>query len=333
MAVRPWYNKAIVMNDYSPVHARNADPYLKKLRRLRLLKGILVVMAVIAVVVFSVFALKKLASRNTVPKASQQSIVELWSQKDYKAVYDASCSTLEAVPLDPFMLVFKGISAFYLGLAESDGEQRSLKIDDAIFSIRKALLNPKVPLKPEASYILGKAYFHKGIDYYNEAITYLEEANTLGYAQSDTWEYLALASQGTGQMVQSIRYYEKALLDKPLSPELMLASANVNAAMGNVDRAESLASQAMAITDDEYLGERCGFLLGDLYRNSGRLDLALERYEAIKVKNPQSADAWYYQGLVLSSSGDPIGARAAWRKAISVDPMHSGARQKLSERS
>ncbi|GAB1454979.1 MAG: tetratricopeptide repeat protein [Spirochaetia bacterium] len=320
------------MNDYSPVHVRSVDPYLKKLRRRRLIKGSIVVVAALAVIVFSVMALTMLAARKSSPKATQQSIVELWSQKAYQAVYDESSLSLELSPLDPFMLVFQGFSAFYLGLAESDGEQRALKIDESIFSIRKALLDAKAPLKPEATYILGKAYFHKGIDYYNEAIRYLEQSNALGYSQADTWEYLALASQGTGQLELSIRYYEKALLDKPLSTELMLACAGAHVAAGDVDRAESLATQAMSMTDDEFLAERCGFLLGDIYRNSGRMNLALERYEAIKVKNPQSADAWYYQGLVLSTSGDPIGARAAWRKAISVDPMHSGARQKLSER-
>jgi tetratricopeptide (TPR) repeat protein len=235
--------------------------------------------------------------------------------------------------LDPFYLIFKGFSAFYLGLSESDGEKRITRMDEAIFSLRKALINDKTPLRAEATYVLGKAYYHKGVDYYNEVIEYLEESFALGYSQTDTWEYLALAAHGAGLRDQSMIYFDKAISQKPDSPELILAAATANATSGNNVRAESLAMEALSLTTDEYLAERCSFLLGDLYRVAGRNEEALARYEAIKIKNPQSADAWYYEGLIFLQSGDPIRARAAWRKAISIDPMHASARLKLSERS
>jgi len=321
------------MNDYSQGYSHIADPYLKQLRRRRVITGAIVLTIIVGVTFSVILILTNFAASRTSPRVTQQEILDFWISNDYQAVSSACDASLEVTPLEPFYLIFKGFSAFYLGLSESDGEKRMSRMDEAIFSIRKALIDEKAPLRAEATYVLGKAYYHKGQDYYNEVIEYLEQSLTLGYSRTDSWEYLALAAHGAGLMDQSIAYFEKALSKKPGSPELILAAATANAAAGNNARAESLALEALLSTTDEYLAERCSFLLGDLYRASGRNEEALARYEAIKNKNPQSADAWYYEGLIFSQSGDPIRARAAWRKAISIDPMHASARLKLSERS
>ena len=194
-------------------------------------------------------------------------------------------------------------------------------------------MSKDVPLRPEAIYVLGKSYFHKGADYYGEAIEYLLESLKAGYTSYDTWEYLALASQGSGQLSKSIEYFDMAMSLKPDSPELMIASALANKTNWNIPQAESLAKKALSITTDAYLAERSNFLLGEIFLSAKRYDEALAKFEEIIENNPQSADAWYFQGLILVDSGEPIKARAAWRKAVSIDPMHSGARQKLSERS
>lgn len=321
------------MNDYSQGFSHTADPYLKQLRRRRLIIGAMALTATLGLIILVVFILTSFAANRATPRASQQEILDLWIAKDYSATSIACDISLEIAPLNSFYLIFKGFSAFYLGLSESDGEKRIVRMDESVFSLRKALIDENAPLRSEATYVLGKAYYHKGQNYYNEVIVYLEESLALGYSQPDTWEYLALAAHGAGMTEQSIGYFDKAIHHKPGSPELILAAAAANAVAGNNARAESLALEALVSTTDEYLAERCSFLLGDLYRASGRNEEALARYEAIKVKNPQSADAWYYEGLIFLQSGDPIRARAAWRKAISIDPMHASARLKLSERS
>ena len=321
------------MNDYSHGSSRGSDPFLKKLRRRRLIAGSLVFIGVGVALAGAGIAFAAIAAKRAAPKASQESILALWSAKDYAGVSSACDVSLELAPLDPFYLVFKGFSAFYLGLSESDGEKRGARMDEAIFSIRKALIDPDSPLRPESAYILGKAYFHKGPDYYNEAISYLVESTELGYSQADTWEYLAIAAYRADRIEQSIAAFDKAMSLKPGSPELMLSAAMANARADRTERAEALANEALSSTGDEYLAERCGFLLGELYLRSGRLEEALAKYQDIQAKNPESAEAWFQQGLVLIAAGDPIRARAAWRKAIAIDPMHAGARQKLSERS
>ncbi len=267
------------------------------------------------------------------PKFERNEMLNLWHAKQYAEVFRISDQELESSPLDPFLLVLKGLSSFYLGLSESDSEKRTISMDTAIFALRKALVSKDVPLRPEAIYVLGKSYFHKGADYYGEAIEYLLESLKAGYTSYDTWEYLALASQGSGQLSKSIEYFDMAMSLKPDSPELMIASALANKTNGNIAQAESLAKKALSITTDAYLAERSNFLLGEIFLSAKRYDEALAKFEEIIENNPQSADAWYFQGLILVDSGEPIKARAAWRKAVSIDPMHSGARQKLSERS
>ncbi|HPE87895.1 MAG TPA: tetratricopeptide repeat protein [Spirochaetia bacterium] len=321
------------MNDTSFGTARTTDPYLRKRRRRRLLIGSAVILGVAACAVGASFGVSAIASARSSPKVSQEDVLGLWAAKDYLAVAQACEVSLSVDPLDPFYLLFDGFASFYLGLAETDGELRGARMDDAIFSIRKALIAPDTPLRPEASYVLGKAYYHKGVDYYNEAIDYLNESASLGYYQSDTWEYLALAARGAGRLAESLAYFDKAVELKPDSPELSLAAASAFVDAGDAAKGERLAAAALESTTDDFLAERSRFLLADIYRKSGRPDDALAQYEAIKALNGESADAWFYEGLVYSEAGDPIKARAAWRKAVNIDPMHAAARQKLSERS
>jgi len=311
----------------------NSDPYLRRLRRRGVLNVVVILTAILAIAILTVIIIVNLPRNTETPKIAQQTILDLWSEKNYSEVAAATNVSLEISPLDPFYLIFNGLSNFYLGLAESDGEKRIAFMNISIFSIRKALLDDKSPLRLEAIYVLGKAYYYKGRDYYDDAISYLTKSVEAGYPANDIWEYLALSAQGLGLIEQSIKYYEQAITIKPESPELLVAAANVNMIAGNVLRVEQLINTALTITADEYLAERCNFILGESYRIQRRFEEAITRFTLIKERNPQSADAWYYEGLVYMDAGEPIRARAAWRKAVSIDPMHMEARLKLSEHS
>jgi tetratricopeptide (TPR) repeat protein len=310
----------------------NSDPYLRKLRRRGVLTASLIITAVFISIIIIISIILNLPNNQESSKIARQNILDLWEIRDYSEIAVATDVSLAISPLDSFYLIFKGLSNFYLGLAESDGERRVVLMETTIFSIRKALLDTKAPLKQEAIYVLGKAYFYKGRDYYDEAIAYLSESVAAGYKANDTWEYLALSAQAIGLTQESLEYFEQAIIFNPRSPELLVAAANANMEAENIDRVEQLTKMALSLTADDYLAERCNFILGESYRLQKRFEEAILRFESIKEKNPQSADAWYYEGLTYMDAGDPIRARAAWRKAVSIDPMHLGARQKLSER-
>lgn len=332
-AVGSWYNQPIGMNDTTLGYARSSDPYLKKLKRRKAFLGLAVAAGVVAALaVVALFAVSAIRDK-AVPVARQEEVLELWRARDYQSVRAACQEALGSMPLDPFYLSLNGYAAFYLSLAEGDAEARSKGMDEAVFSIRKALIAEAAPLRAESSYILGKAYFHKGVEYYPDAIDYIEEARRLDLVMADTWEYLALAAAGVGRRGDAAGYFEKAMEAKPGSPELALAAALNAREQGDADRAEALALAARGSSTDDFLTERCDFMLGELLLEAGRPAEALALFEGILARNPESADAWYRQGLVHLQSGDALKARAAWRKAISIDPMHAAARQKLSERS
>jgi tetratricopeptide (TPR) repeat protein len=263
---------------------------------------------------------------------SKQSILNLWESREYEEVYALCETALLTSPMDSFYLTFKGFSAFYLGVMESDGEKRMLLTDESIFALRKALIDTKVRLRAQIYYILGKAYFHKGTEYCFESIEYLCDSIEYEYFAPDIWEYLALAAQQAGRIDDSLVYYDNAVMQNPAMPELLLAAGMINNSVGNTVKAETLALKAFGLTDDDYLAESCRFLLGDIYLKTDRLDDAMNYYNEILDKNPQSADTWYQKGLVFAAKNDPVQARAAYRRALAIDPMHAGSRVKLAER-
>jgi tetratricopeptide (TPR) repeat protein len=310
------------------------DPYLKRRKRRRIALILLVVIAGSLLAVVASIALSRLETslpkRET--KVPRTRILELWAARDYTSVLTACNHSLAIDPLDSFNLAFKGFALFYSAMAEPDADLRLPMIDNSIFALRRSLFDVTPSLKADVLYILGKAYFHKGIDYYDNALENLEAATKAGSKAADIWEYMALASYQAGLIERSVEYFAQSVAFTPGSPELLLAAALANFEAGNFVRAEGLVIDAAEKANDAYLRERCMFLLGNIYRATGRLAEALQRYDAIKANNPESADAWYYEGLLFQQMDEAIKARASWRRAVAIDPMHQGARQKLAER-
>jgi len=322
------------MKPYAPRFVTHDDPYLKRRRR----RGVILVAVAVASLAGAVFGIRalmlSLAERRALGQGrpDRAETLALWDAGEYASVAELAQKALAETPLDPFFLSMHGLSSFYLAMSELDAERKAEELSRSVFSLRKAVLDGDSDLEAKCRYILGKAYYHQGLDYAPEAISQLSAAADLGFTQVDTWEYLGLASKSLGDMQASAAYFEKAMAASPDSYELKAAAAAIYVEIGRSDEAEKLAREAMDKTQDAYLRERCAFLLADIYRGRARFDDALALYQSIKDGNPESADAWYYEGLVYQALGDQLKARAAWRKAVSIDPMHQEARKKLAER-
>jgi Tfp pilus assembly protein PilF len=180
-------------------------------------------------------------------------------------------------------------------------------------------------------YVLGKAYYHKGDPYFDEAVKYLEASIASGYAATDAHEYLALAYAGLGEKEKAVANFEAALSVKR-TDLLLLAAARALLDANSGEKAESLLVEAISAGTDELVREKCRFLLGDIFRSRGDVQRAEEQYSLILEKDPESAEAHYRLGLIYQERGDPLRARAEWRKAVALDPMHAAARQKLTEK-
>jgi len=239
--------------------------------------------------------------------------------------------SLAASPLDPFYLSFRGLGAFYAASELPEGEGRLALIDESIAFLRKAIASGgKIPL-PQVHYVLAKAYYEKGEHYFDESAEFMESAIASGYSAKDSQEFLALAYSRLGDHPKAVRSFEAALAADRSAP-LLIAAAKSLIDAGTPVKAEALLLEAIAAGGDDVSAESGRFLLGDIYRARPELDRAAEQYSLVLEKNPESAEAYYRIGLVWQAKGDAIKARAAWRKAVSIDPMHGASRQKLSEK-
>jgi tetratricopeptide (TPR) repeat protein len=321
------------MESFSRILENYTGSYLARRRRKRAIVALALVasaliLAVIGIRLGKSGAFAKVAAGTAVSKSQ---VLKDWSAKKWDVVRSESLASLSVRPIDPFYLSFRGLASFYKGMELPSGEDRAALVDEAIVSLRKALaMSGRMP-RAQVQYVLGKAYFDKGEYYYDEASKYLEMSIASGYLASDSREYLALAYVGLGDKASAVKNFEMAL-SKNRSDLLLIAAAKAYVEAQEPVKAEGLLLEVLANGKDDLAKENGRFLLGDIYKARGDIQKAEEQYQSILEKNPASAEAYYRLGLVHQQMGDPVKARAEWRKAVSIDPMHAAARQKLSEK-
>lgn len=257
--------------------------------------------------------------------------LESWESGDLSGTIDICEDGLERAPLDPVLLSLAGFAAFYRGISLDDEEARLADMDAAITHLRKVLLVEGTPYRSRALYVLGKAYFRKGSAWYGEAVESLLAATAAGFTATDAWEHVALAYEGLGMGDRALEYFDRALAERR-TDTLLLAAARVRAELGMDADAEKLALESLSVSGDAFVRELCRFFIGEILEDRGALAEAETQYRAVLEDNPESAEAHYRLGLLFQKTGDTTLARAEWRKAVSIDPVHAGARQKLAER-
>ncbi len=270
-------------------------------------------------------------------RPTRTQVLALWEASDWQAVIQTCDQALLQAPLDPFSLGMKGVASFYRSLALPEGEERTAMNDSSIISLRKALATQQQPdskrmPKGELEYILAKAYFQKGDSYYDLAALSMTRSAADGYDADDSHEYLAMSYSRMGQVKPAIDEFGKAMASSQ-NPIIRIAAAKEYLKLEDFDRAEGLLIEASASKEDAVARESARALLANLYLTRSRLSLFEVQVGAMLAENPDSAEAHYLMGLLFQARGDPVHARAEWRKAVSLDPMHAAARQKLAERS
>jgi len=255
-----------------------------------------------------------------------------WAENRYADIIADAGNILLLRPVDPAFLSMRGIAEFYHGMQLEAGNDQLELMQSAILDIRKALIIGVQGQKPQLLYLLGKAYFHKDYNHYDAAIMFFNQALSLGYESDDIWEYLAIMYRELGQLEKSISYFELAVAINPENMALLLSASKVFIQAGFSEKALQYASQVMEQTADQFLFEQAGLLLASIYLEQEDYAAGLAILNTIKERDSNSADVWYYEGLIYQKMDDNLKARAAWRKAVSIDPMHIDARMKLNER-
>jgi len=293
-----------------------------------LLAQVSLVLGVVVVLSLGVYWVVALFSNQVAVGPAQVNVLELWNNGSYDEILANGQEELKRLPLDPGTLVFSGFAAFHKGVAEVTVEKKLPLINQSIVSLRKALLVPNVPLQPEIHYILGKAYFHKGKFYADLAISHLLKAQELGYSATDMNEYLGLAYSLVARFNEASDYFLKAVEKNP-SDLLLWTLGQTYFQMQRNDDAVRYLRLSINKTKDRALEQRCRFLLGEIFTKTKQFPEAQAEYQTILDRNPNSADAHFYLGEIALAQGNKDGARAEWRKAFKIDPLHFNANQRL----
>jgi tetratricopeptide (TPR) repeat protein len=326
------------MESFSKTLDTYTGSYLIKRRKKRLLWGACIFGVLLLAGALILITGKSSASASAKGEraVSKRAILADWQKRDWDKVLADCTVSLESKSLDPFYLGFAGLSAYYKASELPDGEEKNGLVDRCIVYLRKTLVvtesgrGGRIP-RAEMKYVLAKAYYAKGSSYFDSVVKWMEASLSDGYLGDDSREYLAVAYAGLGNSEKAVENFELAL-KRHRTDLLLIAAGKAYIDEGKSDRAEALLLEALSRSHDVLAREKCRFTLAQIYELRGETAKAQDQIELVIGENPESADAHYRLGLIYQKLGDAVRARAEWRRAVSIDPMHVAARQKLAEK-
>ncbi len=255
----------------------------------------------------------------------------------YGQVYSLTLERLKEYPMDGYYLSLHGLSAYQLSTSQINIHDQLGYMDACIWSIRKAMMLRGEEKDLRLSYVLGKAYYHKGPLYADLAVRYLAMAFDGGYKASDIAEYQGLAYASLKDYRSSVSAFSRALEPmgdstglKGTSDLLLLAIARSYLGLGEQDSAKSYLIRSIESSKDASVVIQSRMLLGTMFVQKGDLQSAEKEFLAVADMDDKNADAHYQLGELYLVAGDPVKARAEWRKSIRIDPTHGPTRTRLS---
>jgi tetratricopeptide (TPR) repeat protein len=247
---------------------------------------------------------------------------------EFEAAYSQSRELLKGKPLDSFLLTIHGFSAYQLAVSQINNFDTLSYVDECIWSLRKALLLRENFHDGRIFYVLGKAYFYKGVGYADLAVNYLEKANSLHRA-ADIPEYLGLAYAAIGDFRSSVAAFALALKDEP-SDVLLLSIARSYLALEEEESAEAYLVRCLEISRDSKTVAAARLLYGTTLLKGGDIPGAEGQFLKVIEENGENADAHFQLGELYALGGDTTRARAEWRRVLRIDPTHRPARSRLN---
>jgi len=263
----------------------------------------------------------------------RRELASLFESSSFEQAHTLSVELLNEHPLDFFLLTMRGFSAYQLAIAQINKSETLVYIDESIQALRKALLVKSTVKDGPVYYVLGKAYFYKGQEYADLAVTYLEKAQAAAFSAADIPEYLGLAYAALGDFHRSIAAFSLSLSpDNEEGPSdlLLLAIARSYLGLGDTDAAKAYLVQSLTVSKDSRTRSASRLLLGSILAGSGDVSGAESEFLAVIEESGESVDARYELGVLYASLGDTSRARAEWRRVLRLDPAHAQAGRRLN---
>lgn len=296
---------------------------------------ICVVIIVLIAAFIAGLSIRVLAKRKELSKElSFEHLEEMWNLEDYEGVYAQTERMLEEKPIQQSILVYRGYSAFYLAVSQTDTSAALAYIEDAINALRLSLISNYSKSKPQIQYMLARAYFQKNIFatyncYADLAIKYFTLAKKDGYDSSDIPEYLGLSYAALNMTDESISAFTEALNIRE-SDKLLHAIGEQYYKSLDFSKSKQYLFRVVSESNDDILVLKSRNILGKIYLEENNLFDAKREFDAILAKDANYADAYYGLGIIYEKQGDSTKARSEWRKALRVQVNHPGALQKLN---
>jgi len=269
------------------------------------------------------------------PSLDRRELRENFEAGAFDISYSQSGEMLLSDPLDSFLLTIHGFSAYQLAIAQINTHDTLSFVDDSIWALRKALLFRDNSNDGRIFYVLGKAYYHKGPEYADLALYYLEKARETYHSAPDIPEYLGLSYAAIGDYRSSVASFSMALsengnLNGGPSDILLLSIARSYLALEELDLARAYLVRCLDVSRDSNSIVTARLLLGSILTQMGDLTGAETEYLRLLEEHGENAEARYKLGEIYNRSGDTTRARAEWRRAVRIDPAHGPARSRLN---
>ncbi len=176
-------------------------------------------------------------------------------------------------------------------------------------------------LKERGFYLVAIAQYRRALELSPKSWQYM---NNIGSA------YVSLR-----EFAQARDWFARGVAEKPDSATLQYNLGNALCALGRTDEGRPHLMKAVELAGeaDRDVASQALMDLGNLSDDEGRPDEAIAYYQkALKLaKETQSLAAiWFNLGVTYESKGDLDQARQAFETALSHDPEHQGARERLT---
>jgi tetratricopeptide (TPR) repeat protein len=266
-------------------------------------------------------------------------MLALWEAGAYAEAYTFSAQELSGRPLDYLALTINGFAAYQLGIAQINNSNTLEYIDRCVWSLRKALLSKRPSNLGELYYVLGKAYYHKGPAFADLAVNFLEKARALSFEARDMGEFLGLSYASIKDYRSSVEAFTQALEPAETgngpSDLLLISIARSYMALGETQDGALVLAKPYLLRCIETSRDSTTITTGRLLYaeillaegNGGEAEL---QYQLILDETGGNAEAYYQLGELYAARGDTTRARAEWRRAVRLDPVHRKARQRLN---
>jgi cellulose synthase operon protein C len=210
------------------------------------------------------------------------------------------------------LLLLGGLSHYGLGNMEKATQYLSTYLK----------LNPK---HPGASKLLASIYIDRGDP--ARAMDLLEPLQWLVPNDPQLLSLLAAANMADRRYSQAASYLEKAVKVSGGAPNIRADFGVSLIGSGHTDLGISQLQQAFAKDPGQ---ARAGMALATLYVKRDQPKKAVEVIDAVVQRDPKNIDAVNLQGVTHLAAGDRAGSRAAYERALALNPKYHAARLNLA---